>query len=170
MHLYNLNDNVGQRLKYDYTNMSKWMEEYIINFFCTQRGKHQRFWLPVWKNSFILQSNINTNDTVITVNDTFFRYIDQGQERIFFLLKNGDYISRQVIAVVQAGANETFTIQTPMDRDLTQNDIEFFGRLLLVRFSTDRLDITHLSDRVSKVSLNFSEVANEYEPEVLAES
>lgn len=165
MDIYNLNDLLSHTITYKYSNLTKDDEYYFVNFFLTQQGKLKRFWLPWWKNSFALAESISSGDTVITIEHCRYHTIDQGYERIFILLKSGYFISRKVLGVVQSGNNENILLQTEMDRNIEQNDIVFFGRLLLVRFDIDELEFDFLNNKVSELSIPFKELPHEYEVE-----
>lgn len=166
MDIYNLNDLLSHTITYNYTNLTKDDEYYFVNFFLTQQGKLKRFWLPWWKNSFTLYESIKTNDTIINIEYCRYDKVDKGYERFFILLKNGDYISREIIAVVEHIGYESMIIHTAMDRNIEQNDIVFFGRLLLVRFDIDELEFDFLNNKVSELSIPFKELQiNEYQEE-----
>ena len=164
--IYNLGDSISKRYVYGYTNMSMSSIYYIVNFFCEHRGKHSRFWLPVRKNNFVLVSAISQGDRIITIENCYFNLIDQGYGRIFIELKNGDYISRSVSAVVPGTTTEDILLNDGMDRNIGLDDILFFGSLILTRFDSDSLDMDFHSDQVNSCELGFVELVHEYGLEV----
>jgi len=165
MDIYNLSNSIGYEITYRYSNLTKDDEYYIINFFINRQGMLKRFWLPWWKNSFRLAQNVSIDDSVITIQHCRYNKIDQGYERIFILLKTGDYISRKVVAVVENYNYESIILQTPMNKNINQDDILFFGRLLLVRFADDELNLDFSNNKISDLSIKYKELPNEYELE-----
>lgn len=163
--LYELSANYPLSIQYGYTNLTKEDEYKIINLFNTRKGRLKRFWLPMWKNEFKLVSAVTAGDNILTVNNTFWRKIDQGYERIFIQLKNGDYISRKISAVIQDGANENIILETTINRDIALSDVKYFSRLLLVRLDDDNLNMNYQSHLVSDCTLNFFELVDEYAEE-----
>jgi len=164
--IYRLSQDAPFSLSYKFTNLSREDEYYIANFFCEHRGKHKRFWIPLWKNMFTLINDIANGDGIITIPNVGFHLIDRGYERIFIELKNGYQISRKVTAVLADGLNENLILDTNMDRVITQDDIKYFSRLLLVRFNDDGLQTKYKADSKSEIELTFYELTNEYELEV----
>ena len=164
--IYNLGDKIGRTITYGYTNVNREDEYYLVNFFCNHQGKLRRFWLPEWKNAFVLYENISAGDTTITIENCFFSLVDQGYERIFIELKNGDILSRSVSAVIASGYLEYIHLNNTIDRDISIDDIRYFGRLLLVRFDDDILNLSFRSDSVTKCSCTFKELPHEYGVEV----
>jgi hypothetical protein len=158
-----INNKVPRKLKYKFANLSKVDEYSITDFFINHRGRHLNFWVPVWKNQFTLYTNIVNGDSIISVLPCGFYRIDQGYELIFFQLKNGDYISRLVTAVINMGTYEDIILDKPMTRDITQDEILFFGRLLLARFDNDELVFNFMNNAASECTLTFLELTNEYE-------
>ena len=142
--------------------MNRETEQELVNFFCQHRGKHRRFWLPIWKNSFTLATPINNGDRVIEIDQCYFHLVDRGYERIFIELTNGAFISRSISVVIDNGTTEDLRLDTPMDRDITQDSIRYFGRILLVRFDTDELDLSFMSDDKTECVLKFKELTKEY--------
>ena len=149
-------------MAYGYTNVDREDYYYITDFFINHQGKLQRFWLPVWKNAFELVSDISSGDNIITIRNVYFNLIERGYERIFIELKNGDFITRSIMTVVDDGDEENMFLNTSINRDISINDIKFSGRLMLVRFDDDDLDIDHRSDAVTEIQLNFKELPHEY--------
>lgn len=162
--IYSLTDALAYRVKYGFTNLQKSDEKYILDFFADCQGRLVRFWLPVWENTFRLYQDASMYDEYILVknvsaNDAFYEH-----ERIFIETTAGDIITRHVTAVYGAAGDpyETLVIETPLDRDLAQTDIRFFGRFILCRFDTDELQIEHITSHASRCSIDFVELVHEY--------
>lgn len=164
--IYGLGDNYSVQISYGFDWLNKEDENKIIEFFCNHRGKHHRFWLPVWENPFTLQSNINENDTVISIRNVGFNLVDRGYEHIFFWMKDGAWLSRSCIAIVGNGNTEDILLHDAIDRDISSDDYWFFGKLKLVRFNDDSLKLKHKNDSVSSCQLDFIELPFEYGLEV----
>lgn len=162
INIYDLGEDTPSMMVYGYTNVNREDYYYITDFFINHQGKLQRFWLPVWKNAFELVSDISSGDNIITIRNVYFNLIERGYERIFIELKNGDFITRSIMTVVDDGDEENMFLNTSINRDISINDIKFSGRLMLVRFDDDDLDIDHRSDAVTEIQLNFKELPHEY--------
>jgi len=163
--IYRLGQDAAFNLTYRFTNLTRADEHYITSFFTNHRGKHKRFWIPLWKNMYTLSSSISTGDGIISIRNVGFHLVDRGYERIFIELKNGYQISRKVTAVLQNGLTEDLILDGTIDRDITQDDIKYFSRLLLVRFTDDSLELKYSTDSTSSIELSFLELTNEYELE-----
>ena len=81
------------------------------------------------------------------------------------LLKNGDYISRQVLGMTTSPTPphpNIMALVTPLDRVVKTTDIELFGRLILCRFDQDELELKHDTPHRSECDLSFRELPKEY--------
>jgi len=155
----------GRRWTYGYTNMSKEDEHYILDFFTDRQGRLKKFWLPIWKNCFRLDSDVIGHDKFIDIENVFLHDVDTGLDRIFFEMIYGDYISRMVYAVIEIGNVDRLALWTKMDRGFSQNQIKYFGRLAMVRFDIDDLEIDFKSDQYSTCTIDFKELPDEYTEE-----
>jgi len=161
--IINVHNYTGYNITYCFTNLNKETEFDIVNFFCSRKGKLERFWIPLWKNIFTLYSDILINSNSINVYGSNFYLVDKGFERIFIHLKNGDYITRKIIASISHGIYETLFLASGIDRIITNDDINCFGRFLLVRFDQDDLNIEFVNNTCSTCELKFIELPFEYE-------
>lgn len=159
LQIYSLGSLINHTLKYQFTNVSKQDEYMLTSFFIGCQGKLKRFWLPYYKNSFVLAVPFLGGDVVETVN-TGFNEVDRGAERIFIKLKNGTFYTREVTAVVDHGTTELIVLKTTLPA-ITQNEIHFFGRLFLVRFNEDECMFDFKSNTTSSCTLTFQEVYQE---------
>lgn len=165
--MYNLGSAISRSIKYKFTNLSKADELYILEFFRDCQGRLVRFWLPVWENAMRLYTSIATFDEYLYVYNVRFYSQYYEHERIFIETTTGDVITRHVVGSTGDPADpyEVLQVETPMDRNLTQDDIAFFGRYLLVRFDIDELEVRMITDEVSELVIPFVEVVHEYVPE-----
>ena len=135
----------------------------FLDFFASRFGRLERFWLPEYKQYFQLYNDISQLDSSIDVCDTGFNKIYQGYERLFIYTSAGDSISRKITNVVDNGDYETLTLQSAINRDLTTAQIVFLGRLFLVRFDIDEVEVNYVTDSICEVNLRFMELVKEYE-------
>lgn len=163
-HTYNLWSGIADIIDYHYTNLTKEQEYDITAFFCRMRGRYGRFWLPVWKNQFILSSPIQRFDDTITIENAYLSdVITQYEYRIFIKLHNGDILSRLVTDVAPgAGDTEIITVQSFFDRSIQQSDIHYFGKLCMVRFDQDDLNFSFFCANSSEVKIRFRDPLREY--------
>jgi hypothetical protein len=106
-------------------------------------------------------------DEYLLVNNTRAFNSFYAQERIFIETTSGDIITRHVTSAsgTESGEFETLTIETPLDRDLTQDEIRCFGRYVLCRFDIDELEMRAITSVASSCEIDFAELVNEYTAE-----
>lgn len=166
--IHNVTDRVAHKFGAKWTNVNKSDEYYILNFFVARQGMLELFWLPQWKNTFILQSDISIFDDTIIVTDGFNADTFQGYERIFIEKNNGDIITRHITNVIDNGdGTETLHLETLMTQNITINDVSYIGRLLLTRFDQDELVMEHITSHASQcdITATFIEAPQEYTAE-----
>lgn len=155
----NRTHDLAMNLVYNFQNLSKETEYYLVNFFCTQRGQNKRFWLPVWEQSFKLAAAISVLSYTFQMTDNHFNDVARFYERIFIYTKTGDLITRKLLSCV----GNVFTVETAFDRDLAVDDVLYFGRLVMARFGQDELDVKHVTNTISSAEASFIELPKEYE-------
>jgi hypothetical protein len=165
--LYSLSSALGYRIKYGFTNLLKSDEKYILDFFAACQGKLVRFWLPVWENTFKLYQSASMYDEFLLINNVRVSDSFYAHERIFIEFTNGDIITRHILSATgdEGDAYETLTLETPLDRDIAQSDISFFGRYILCRFDIDELKIEAVTSAASACEIDFMELVHEYTAE-----
>ena len=140
-------------------------EEYeLLDFFNDRRGMNQRFWIKHPRAHFTLKTTATTGSSALTCEPNRAHIQYQGYERIYIAMDDGDVLTRQVTSVVyNAGTDDqTVTINTVLDRDVTTINQNRIGRLLLVRFDSDTLTQRITNDRVCEIALKFYELVSEY--------
>lgn len=150
------------KFTFKYTCENKSSEYDIINFFSERKGRFERFWIQGYREEFILSRNITLNDTIIYVEDNGLNLVYQGYERFYIELLDEDLITRKITNISKVG-NELLLTVSAMDRNILKTDIGIFGRMYLVRFEKDVLEVISKTTKVSEVILNFMEVVTEYD-------
>jgi len=150
-------------IDYKFTNLDKQREYELLDFFGRMLGRSGSFWLPYWFQNFELQSPISTGAGSLLVND--YSYAVNGVRdyfRFFIRLRNGDYITRKIVAFSDLGGGIKRYYVHPFDRNITLSDVLFFGRLMLMRFDQDEIEMNHETPSVSSCSIKFRELVWEY--------
>jgi hypothetical protein len=162
--LVNISDYLIHIVEYSFTFTNHSDYYTFVKFFNDRQGRLKRFWLPVYRNEFTLSNDISDLDTTITVVDSGFADIYQGYEILYIELKNGNILTRKITGVTDNGdGTETFQLESLMDRNILSSEIKYLSRILLVRFDSDDLPMTHSSDTIAEVSIIFRELVREYE-------
>lgn len=136
----------------------------FLDFFVDHKGRNYKFWYFLRTNDFTVIEDISTSDTNVIVRLNGYADIHVDTDRIYFLLSNGDIITRRVTLATDDISEDDCTLQiTPsMDRDIATSEILFCGRVLMVRFDLDKIQTKHESDSVGVVNLRFRELPKEY--------
>ena len=149
--------------EYGFENMEREQAFDVVDFFDDRVGRLKRFWVPLWVNMFSLYEPITNGDSDIKINPSLFPLTTiQTYQRVFIHTKSGDSISRRSDNVYDVTTHDSISLITPMDRDLTQDEIEVFSVLILCRFDHDVLEMAHASAGVSSATLRFAELLGEY--------
>ena len=143
-------------LKYKATSVNKGEEYDLIDFFCSRKGKLESFWVFGQRVSFSLVADALSGSDELEISPNSFDF--QGYERIYIFLNDGSLIVRKIISA----SENVLTLDTPLDRDVTLENISIIGRLHLVRFNGDILNLSYSSSEVSSTTLEFIEVVGEY--------
>lgn len=160
--IFNYSELNQNKITLKFTNETKEQEHDIIDFFHDKIGRLKRFWLQGHKEEFVLSRDITVTDTIIYIEDNGFDFVYQGHERIYLALTNRDLITRKITNVSKSGTELLLTVSA-MDRNIAKEDVGIFGRIFLVRFNKDVLEIIHLTNVVSECVLEFVEVLKEYD-------
>ena len=164
--LRNITDDVAISFVLHFCTKDKSEENALLAFFYARRGRASAFWLPVPKQVWELSADVNlTFPKLLVLVNSDPQWL-RGYERMFMLLKNGDYISREVVSITTVNAPplnpNIMTVVTDMDRVVKPADVEMFGKLLLVRFDQDELELKHDSTALAECDLSFKELPKEY--------
>ena len=148
---------VGDRVSYNFLNLTKNDEFKILSFFYNHKGRLNKFWLPV-RNSFYMPNVDIANGSY------YFECVNMsnviGYERVFFLLMNGDYITRQIMFYSPSSGG--YLVNTAFDIAIPVANVSYAGKFILCRFDQDELEFKHENDQVSSVNIAFKELPMEY--------
>ena len=160
-------ERTGMILEYTFQFNSPQELKEFISFFEDRKSSLQKFWLPVWMNSFELYEPVLENSDIIKIRPCSFSLTYLGHERIWMLLKDGSRIVRRVTSASDEGSYEEIRIDTPMDRTVTPEDLRVFGKFILCRFASDELTVEYPlpNTSISVVKVRFVELLGEYEGE-----
>lgn len=108
------------------------------------RGRQRAFWMPSYNNGLELAVNANAGAGTVTIRDVELGigYAD-GNCDIYFLLRDGTTIARQVTAITPGSGTEVLTLSGTMPVTVTQDDIVMFCTLNRVRLAQDRIEWLH---------------------------
>jgi len=145
----------------------KTSEYELLNFLHTIKGQAIRFWIEYPVRQFTLADTMLSGSTAIQCLPNGFEKISQGNERIFWAMKNGDLIVRKVDEALYDDLNDvvSLTIDTALDRDIAVDDYFIFGRFLLCRLSDATVEQNIETKNITTYSIKFSEVPGEYDEE-----
>jgi len=145
-----------------FTCENKGIEYALTDFYNNRKGRLERFWLQGYREEFILSKDISITNTIIYVEDNGFDLVYQGYERIYLELSSGDLITRKITNVAKVGTELLLTVSA-MDRNILMTEVKIFGRIYLVRFNKDILNMSFKTTKISECSLEFLEVVKEYD-------
>ena len=156
------NYEIPKRLKMKFFINSKVKEKELLDFFTTQMGRCNKFWIPTWLTQFTPLDDINDIDVTIPVQNHQFTQNYRGYERLFILLHNGDMLVRKITGVSVVDVDEVLTISSALGRDIQTTDIAHCGLFMLARFDNDKIDLEYVTSTYSKTTLKFYELIREY--------
>lgn len=136
----------------------------LLQFIDDHKGRLKKFWYFMRTTDFTLQTDFSTGATDIDLDVNGYEDIFVDTDRIYFLLTNGDILTRRVTNVVYDSTNNknVVSITPSLDRDLNVADINYFGRVLMVRFDLDKFSMKHEANSVAITNLRFIELPTEY--------
>ena len=163
--IHDISSHTAHIYKALWTQIKKSQEYELLAFFVSRVGRYKNFWLPQWQNVYRLYEDVQAWDDSVRVHYGFFTDTFQGYERFFMELKDGSKIVRHIVSVTNGGDDtETFHLERAMDRNISQDDILFFGKLVLTRFDQDEIEFEHHTSDSSDCNLmaSFLELTEEY--------
>ena len=150
------------KIKFKYLCEDKEVEYALIDFYNSKKGRLERFWIQGYKEEFVLSQSINNTDTIINVHDNGFDLVHKGHERLYIELKNGNLITRKIINVIKVGNELQLTVSS-IAQDIAIVDVGVVGRIYLVRFNKDVLEVVFNNSVVAEAEVDFVEVVREYD-------
>ena len=157
-------DDAPERLNFGIS-ISKKSDEYdLIDFFSNRKGQHGKFWIKNPAREFTLKANALSGSIALLVyrNGAVSQY--QGYERIYIVMNDGAILTRHIQSITDDALNDRYSLNlaTAIDRDLNVDGHIIISRLLLVRFTEDRLFLNFKTDVVSEIELTVKELVKEY--------
>lgn len=140
----------------------------FLNFWKDRKGSFKRFWVPCWQSEFEVVDTVYASDSYIKIANCNLKNRDDGHLRIFIITKNEDLIIRKItqIDVIDA-TTERIVLDTVVPIGFSPNDVAIFGRVLLVRFADNNLEVSFSfadGDNVyATTNVSFIELPHEYE-------
>lgn len=111
------------------------------------RGKQRAFWSPTWAQDFEVVSPIGSSDTSIAVADAGHgRFVDGASpfSALMILLKDGSQIFRKITGIADgAPGEEVVSLDSQVGQNIALEDLQLVSYLVLSRFGSDRLTLTH---------------------------
>jgi len=158
-----VNDYLAQEVRVLITGMDAAGVAEMIEFFNARLGRLRRFWFPVIARKFSILDDAEPFESTITVEHCGYAETAQGYERIIIYMNNGDRITRGIASAIDNGdGTETLTLITSLHRGITASDVMLCCPLILGRFMTDELALSHKTAHIAEVSVVIKELVREY--------
>jgi len=142
-------------ISWEFRNLGERMR--VLPWVNSLRGKQRAFWLPSWNKDFELHSSVVSNSTTITVK-SLGPYVE-GTLHIMLQSKAGVRYYRQVTSVNRTVSPPTMTLNQSIGVNIAVNDVGIICMLRKVRLDSDRLEIQHVSNGMSTLTVPVVEVA-----------
>ena len=157
-------EDAPERLNFGISILTKSDEYDLIDFFSNRKGQHGKFWIKRPSREFTLKEDALSGSVSLLVhrNGAYSQY--QGYERIWIEMNDGDILTRHIQSITDDDLNDRYSLNlaTAIDRDLNFDGHIIISRLLLVRFTEDRLFLGFKTDVISEVELTVRELVKEY--------
>jgi hypothetical protein len=153
---------VPAALDVSFTCVTKQEEFDLLTFWTSKKGRLNRFWMESPQAAFTLKSNAAIGATYLVCERNRFELVRQGYERLYIAMTTGDLIVRKITNCSDASTYTAVYLDTPLDRAVTLTNHLRIGRMLLVRFDSDKLRMKARSSQVSQAQLRVVELVNEY--------
>jgi hypothetical protein len=154
--LRNISDEIQIKFTASFTNVTKTIQNSLLSYFNSHKGRLNAFWVPVPKNYFFATSNIGASDTTIQIKDVSPVWL-RGYERMFIV----DQFSNFYHAKINNLTSSTMVIDAPLGA-ISKSNISMFGKLIWARFDMDEIQMHYISPGISECDLSFIELPKEY--------
>ena len=140
-------------------------DEYaLLDFFYDRHGQAERFWVEHPGTSFTLLNTAPLGSLELQVERNRADLSWKGNERIYIYTTTGDKITRKVPTMDDHdGDRLDLNLETATDRELTTDDIQLIGKLMLARFNNDTIVLDYETTNVAQFRLRFYELVEEYD-------
>lgn len=139
-------------------------ESNFLQFFDDHKGRTKKFWVYARTNDFNLIEDINIGETQFDFTYNGYSDIHVSYDRVYIITKSGDIYTRRVDDAVADLVNDEMTLylDPSIDVAIPLSDVIEFGRVLLVRFDLDTVQLKYHQTGVATVNLRFLEIPTEY--------
>jgi hypothetical protein len=151
-----ISDEIQIKFTASFTNMTKAIENNLLEYFKDHKGRLKAFWVPVPKNYFFATSDIGISDTTIQIKNVSPIFL-RGYERMFILDQFGNFNYAKILNLTSS----VMTIDAPIGAILKSN-ISIFGKLIWARFDQDEISSHYISPGISETDISFLELPKEY--------
>ncbi len=139
--------------------------EEFQQFLFARKGALIPFWVPTWQHDLILDADVGSSDTVITIKGTGYASLmfpHTARRHLAFLLNDGSgtKIYRDVIDAVPGGATETITVAAPPGIALPKASTKI-SFLALCRLAVDDPEMLWHTTEIAETRLGFIELPAE---------
>lgn len=118
-----------------------------------KRGKQRPFFLPTWNQDFTVKLNVAENAQSLTVRNTNYHLYSR-QRDLMLKLKNGNVYYRRITgAALLPSGDESISIDSAFGVSFTPDDVEVCCFLNVVRFNSDRIELSHNIGGVTNITI-----------------
>ena len=154
--LRNISDEIQIKFTASFTNVTKTIQNSLLSYFNSHKGRLNAFWVPLPKNYFFATSNIGASDTTIQIKDVSPIWL-RGYERMFIVDQFGNFYHAKINNLTSS----TMVIDVPLGA-ISKSNISMFGKLIWARFDMDEIQMHYISPGISECDLSFIELPKEY--------
>jgi len=171
---YPFEDKGRRRISCSFTFTNRKELNDFIDFWYDRKGALKRFWIPCWFNEFKLVEPIEKNSSEAKVYLTNLALRNDEHLRVFLFIYKGDLSESELIVrkindivVDTIHKTETLYFDSVLNRKVYPQEVTIFGRVLLVRFSENGIELrcffTKANELYVRASCSFLELPSEYE-------
>lgn len=163
--IFPITDDAPITFEAHFTIYEKSDEDTFLDFFHARRGRNQRFWVKHPRQHFALKETASNGALSMVCYPNSAHDQFQGYERIYVVMSTGDIVTRKVNSATYSSDDDeiNLAINSALDRDITISNQILIGRVLLCRFDSDELSVSHVTTTTCEFSLKFYELVKEYE-------
>ena len=141
----------------------------LVDFFCRMKGRLGAFYLSSDDDDLLLAATSSSGGSTLTVNAGDWTSLlaadaggyDDAQEAICIRMRDGSRLYRLVTGVSGSGANRVVTCDGTWPSALSDTTVSGISWMPLVRFASDILELSWLSNAVAETQINFQSIMTE---------
>lgn len=131
------------------------------------RGRMGVLWIPSMKQDLVLTAAASALDVTLSVEwagYTLYGRQQSNRRDLRIELRNGTVLYRRITASVEAGANETLTLDSALGVAFTPAQVRLISFMALCEPVSDAVEIDHQtdSDGIALSALNFQAIAHDF--------